>query len=262
MKVWAVANQKGGVGKTTTSIALAGLLADAGKRVVVVDLDPHGSMTSYFGHDPDSLERSCFDLFQHNGQVPDGLPASLLLPTSHENMALLPSSTALATLERQSPGQNGLGLVIAKGLSQLRAQFDHAIIDSPPLLGVLMVNALAASQQLVVPVQTEFLAVKGLERMIATLHMINRSRKQPLPYTIVPTLFDRRTQASLSTLGVLRDSYPEHLWPAYVPVDTRLRDASRAGCTPSQFDGRSRGVVAYRALLKYLLARHPASQVA
>ncbi|AMR66957.1 ParA family protein [Aquipseudomonas alcaligenes] len=262
MKVWAVANQKGGVGKTTTSIALAGLLADAGKRVVVVDLDPHGSMTSYFGHDPDTLEHSNFDLFLHQGNVPQGLPASLLLPTSHENIFLLPSSTALATLERQSPGQNGLGLVIAKSLAQLWEKFDHAIIDSPPLLGVLMVNALAASQQLVIPVQTEFLAVKGLERMVSTLNMVNRSRKQPLPYTIVPTLFDRRTQASLSTLRVLRNAYPEHLWQAYVPVDTRLRDASRAGLTPSQFDGNSRGVIAYRALLKHLLAAQPATQVA
>ncbi len=262
MRVWAVANQKGGVGKTTTSIALAGLLADAGKRVVVVDLDPHGSMTSYFGHDPDSLEHSCFDLFLNQGGVPDGLPRELLLPTSHERISLLPSSTALATLERQSPGQNGLGLVIAKSLAQLWQQFDHAIIDSPPLLGVLMVNALAASHQLVVPVQTEFLAVKGLERMVSTLGMINRSRKQALPYSIVPTLFDRRTQASLNTLKVLRNNYPENLWQAYIPVDTRLRDASRAGVTPSQYDANSRGVIAYRALLKHLLSQQLAAQVA
>ena len=262
MRVWAVANQKGGVGKTTTSIALAGLLADAGKRVVIVDLDPHGSMTSYFGHDPDSLEHSSFDLFQHKGSVPRGLPQQLLLPTSDERISLLPSSTALATLERQSPGQSGLGLVIAKSLAQLWQDFDHAVIDSPPLLGVLMVNALAASQQLVIPVQTEFLAVKGLERMVNALAMINRSRQQALPYTIVPTLFDRRTQASMGTLRVLRNSYPEHLWPAYIPVDTRLRDASRAGLTPSKFDNNSRGVIAYRALLKHLLSQQAAAQVA
>jgi chromosome partitioning protein len=104
--------------------------------------------------------------------------------------------------------------------------------------------------------------VKGLERMVSTLAMINRSRKQALPYTIVPTLFDRRTQASLSTLRVLRNNYLEHLWQAYIPVDTRLRDASRAGQTPSQFDTNSRGLLAYRALLKHLLATSPATQVA
>ncbi|MDH1010570.1 ParA family protein [Pseudomonas nicosulfuronedens] len=262
MKVWAVANQKGGVGKTTSSIALAGLLADAGKRVLIVDLDPHGSMTSYFGHDPDTLEHSVFDLFLHQGNVPEGLPESLLLPTSHEHIRLLPSSTALATLERQSPGQNGLGLVIAKSLAQLWNEFDYAIIDSPPLLGVLMVNAMAASQHLVIPVQTEFLALKGLERMVNTLKMVNRSRKQALPFTIVPTLFDRRTQASLGTLRVLRDTYPDTLWQAFIPVDTKLRDASRLGMVPSRNDSNSRGVIAYRALLKHLLAHVPASQVA
>jgi chromosome partitioning protein len=259
VRVWAIANQKGGVGKTTTSVSLAGLLADAGKRVLIVDLDPHGSLTSYFGQDPDRLEHSTFELFMHQGQVPEGLPKQLLLPTSHERIALLPASTALATLERQAPGQNGMGLVISKSLAQLWNEFDYALIDSPPLLGILMVNALAASQQLVIPVQTEFLAIKGLERMVNTLAMINRSRKQALPYTIVPTLFDRRTQASLSTLKHLRDHYSDHLWQAFIPIDTRLRDASRAGVTPSQNDANSRGVIAYRALLKHLLGAEPAA---
>lgn len=251
MRIWAVANQKGGVGKTTTSVALSGLLADAGKRVIMVDLDPHGSMTSYFGYDPDNLDHSVFDLFRYPDDIET--PLDLLLPTSHENAFLLPSSTVLATLERQSPSQGGLGLVISRSLAKVWSDFDHAIIDSPPLLGVLMVNALAACQQLVIPVQTEFLALKGLERMVSTLNMINRSRRQALPYTIVPTLFDRRTQASLSALKLLRDGYGEHLWPSFIPVDTRLRDASRAGVMPSQQDPSARGVIAYRALLKQLL---------
>lgn len=261
MRVWAVANQKGGVGKTTTAVTLAGLLADSGKRVVMVDLDPHGSMTSYFGYDPDILEHSVFDLFQYpKGEV--GVSRDLLLPTSHERAFLLPSSTVLATLERQTPNQNGLGLVIARNLAQLWGDFDHAIIDSPPLLGVLMVNALAASQQLIIPVQTEFLALKGLERMVNTLMMINRSRRQALPYTIVPTLFDRRTQASMTALTLLRDTYGDHLWPAFIPVDTRLRDASRAGLMPSQLEPSGRGVMAYRALLTYLLENQTAPLVA
>lgn len=255
MKVWAVANQKGGVGKTTTAVALAGLLADQGQRVLVVDLDPHGSMTSYFGHDPDSLTSSVFNLFQHKGQVPDGLARALLLDTTHENIRLLPSSTSLATLERQSAAQGGFGLVLARALAQLWDDYQFVLIDSPPLLGVSMINALAACEQLIIPVQTEFLALKGLERMVHTLDMVNRSRKQALPYTIVPTLFDRRTQASLSTLRMLRRDYQDHLWQAYVPIDTKLRDASRAGVVPSRLDAGARGVLAYRALLRYLLAQ-------
>lgn len=255
MKVWAVANQKGGVGKTTSAVALAGLLADQGKRVLVVDLDPHGSMTSYFGHDPDHLTSSVYNLFQHQGRVPEGLAQALLLKTSHELVSLLPSSTALATLERQSAAQGGFGLVISRALSQLEGQFDFVVIDTPPLLGVSMINALAACEQLVVPVQTEFLALKGLERMVRTLGMVNRSRQRALPYTIVPTLFDRRTQASLSTLRKLRNEYPDQLWQAYIPIDTKLRDASLAGLVPSRLEANARGVLAYRALLRYLLVQ-------
>ncbi|WP_193074821.1 ParA family protein [Pseudomonas sp. FME51] len=253
MRVWAVANQKGGVGKTTSAVALAGLLADQGQRVLVVDLDPHGSMTSYFGHDPDRLTSSVYNLFQHQGRVPEGLAAALLLETSHENIRLLPSSTSLATLERQSAAQGGFGLVVSRALEQLRSQFDFVVIDSPPLLGVSMINALAACEQLVIPVQTEFLAMKGLERMVHTLNMINRSRQQALPYTIVPTLFDRRTQASLNTLRMLRKGYADQLWQAYIPIDTKLRDASLAGIVPSRLENNARGVLAYRALLRYLL---------
>jgi chromosome partitioning protein len=255
MKVWAVSNQKGGVGKTTTVVALAGLLADQGQRVLVVDLDPHGSMTSYFGHDPDSLTSSVFNLFQHKGQVPEGLAAALLLETSHENIKLMPSSTSLATLERQSAMQGGFGLVLSRALTQLWDDYQFVLIDSPPLLGVSMINALAACEQLVIPVQTEFLALKGLERMVHTLDMVNRSRKQALPYTIVPTLFDRRTQAALTTLRSLRHDYADHLWQAYIPIDTKLRDASLAGLVPSRVDNNARGVLAYRALLRYLLAQ-------
>ena len=248
MRIWAVANQKGGVGKTTTTLALAGLLADAGKRVLVVDLDPHGSMTSYFGYDPDSMEHSCYDLFQHSGKISAYLPQQLLRDTSHEHIKLLPSSTALAVLERQSPSKDGLGLVVARALALLADDFDFALIDSPPLLGVLMVNALAASEHLLIPVQTEFLALKGLERMVNTLKMINRSRQQPLPFSIVPTLFDRRTQASIAALRMLKKQYPEKLWQAYIPIDTRLRDASRAGLVPSRFDKNSRAILAYREI--------------
>ena len=255
MKVWAVANQKGGVGKTTSTVALAGLLADAGRRVLVVDLDPHGSLTSYFGYDPDTIEYSCYDLFTNDGQVEQGLPERIKVPTNHPNIDLLPSSTAVAVLERQSLGRGGLGLVLSRALSQLWDQYDFALLDNPPLLGVLMVNALAASERLVIPVQTEFLAIKGLERMVNTIEMVNHSRAQPLPYTIVPTMFDRRTQASLGTLRVLRDKFEPHLWPAYIPIDTKLRDASQKGLVPSVHDKNSRAVVAYRALLKYLLSQ-------
>lgn len=253
MRVWAVANQKGGVGKTTTAVSLAGLLAEQGKRVLLVDLDPHGSMTSYFGYDPDELEHSCFDLFQASEHIPSELPSQLLLDTSHSNINLLPSSTALATLERSMVGKEGMGLVISRSLASLWDDFDYALIDSPPILGVLMINALAACSRLIIPVQCEFLALKGLERMVHTLNMVTKSRPSPLPYHIVPTMFDRRTNASLHSVKEMRHTYPETVWNHMIPVDTHFRDASKAGVIPSAYNSDGRGVRSYSKLLKTLL---------
>ena len=132
--------------------------------------------------------------------------------------------------------------------------FDYVLVDTPPVLGSLMINALAAAELLLVPVQTEFLALKGLERMVRTLAMVTRSLQKTLPYLIVPTMFDRRTQASLNALRTLRHEYTEHIWPSMIPIDTKLRDASRAGKFPSLFDASSRGVAAYKSLLKLLLS--------
>lgn len=253
MHIWAVANQKGGVGKTTSVVTLAGLLADAGHRVLMIDLDPHGSLTSYFRFDPDSIEHSAYDLFLGNGKIQESLPKELILETGHPNLSLLPSSTALATLERHAQAQGGMGLVISKTLAILWDDYDYVLIDSPPVLGVLMINALAACQQLIIPVQTEFLAIKGLERMVRTLTMINRARKRPVPYIIVPTLFDRRTQASNKSLRSLKETYDETVWHSVIPIDTKLRDASTAGIAPSALDKNARGVKAYTSLVTTLL---------
>lgn len=254
MQVWAVANQKGGVGKTTTVVSLAGLLAEVGYRVLIVDLDPHGSLTSYFRFDPDEIERSVYDLFEQS-EVTASKFRSLILETSHESINLVPASTALATLERKAVGKEGLGLQVAKSLRFVREDYDYVLIDSPPVLGVLMVNALAACDHLLVPVQTEFLALKGLERMVRTIEMVNRARKNKLAYTIIPTFYDRRTQASVSSLRELHKLYADQVSNAVIPVDTKFRNASIKGLVPSSLDAGSRGVHAYARLLRGLLER-------
>lgn len=253
MQVWAISNQKGGVGKTTTVVTLAGLLADSGHDVLLVDLDPHGSLTSYFHHDPDEIDQSVYDLFLDDVKVTEKLVEGLLVNTTAENVQLLPASTALATLERRAIGQAGMGLQVSKALSHLKQRYDYVLIDSPPVLGVLMVNALAASNRLLIPSQTEFLALKGLERMVRTITMVNKARKNKLPYTIIPTFYDRRTQASVKCLRELHALYKDDLAKVVVPVDTKFRNASMKGIFPSRFDSSSRGVHAYAKLLKSLV---------
>ncbi|MAR90568.1 MAG: cobalamin biosynthesis protein CobQ [Pseudomonadales bacterium] len=257
MKVWAVANQKGGVGKTTTVVALGGLLAARGQRVLLVDLDPHGSLTSYFKHNPDSMEMSVYQLFQDAGQPLQSLVQSVRLPTGTDALDFLPAATSLAMLERQAVSREGAGLVIARSLATVAEQYDYVVMDTPPILGVLLINALAACERLLLPVQTEFLAIKGLERMMRTLQMVMRSQRRQLPYVVLPTMFDRRTQASVGSLRLLRQTYDQCIWPGAIPVDTRLRDASRAGVPPHVYDPAGRAVTAYSSLLKFLLSQEP-----
>lgn len=252
MRIWTVANQKGGVAKTTTTVALGGIAAQQGQRVLLVDLDPHGSMTSYFGHNPDDLSDSVYTLFRIPSSLCIETLAQLLVPTEFDQLTLLPASTLLATLERKVVGQGGLGLVITKALTLLRDDFDLVIIDSPPILGVLLINALAACDRLIIPVQTEFLALKGLERMLHTLRMLETSQKRIMEYVIVPCMYDRRTQASHDTLREIRHRYGGNTWPSKIPIDTQFRNASKRGLPPHLHTGDGRGVQAYASLLKWL----------
>jgi len=253
VKIWTISNQKGGVGKTTSAVSLGGLLAAQGQRVLLVDLDPQGSMTSYFRLNPDGIEASVYSLFEARANQQEvQSPSELLQATGVEGLSLLPASTAMATLDRQLGARGGMGLVIKQALERLQEQFDYVLMDCPPMLGVLMVNALAACDQLLIPVQTEFLALKGLERMLKTLEMIGRSQGGVLPYTVIPTFFDRRTRASMDALRAMRDQHSEHLWTRMIPVDTQFREASRAGKPISVYNPDARGSEAYASLLRWL----------
>ena len=253
MRIWAVSNQKGGVGKTTTVVSLGGLLAERGYRTLLIDLDPHGSLTSYFKLNPDEIESSVYDLFQ-DALVKRRLELNRYVqPSGIDGLALLPASSALSTIERQQ-GAGGLGLVVNNTLAGVKGQYDFALIDSPPMLGVLMVNALAACEHLFVPVLCEFLALKGLERMLNTLTMIGKSRRVSLEYTILPTMFDSRTRAAKQTLDAMRQHFPQEVWRSVIPVDTRIREASQAGLPVSSFARDSKAAAAYAALLKDALS--------
>ena len=247
METWVIANQKGGVGKTTTTLTLGALLASRGKRVLLIDLDPHASLSAYLKFDPDSIEGSMYEVFLSDQAINENIRE-----TAIANLCILPASPALATLDRQFGARQGAGIGLKKALSHLK-DIDYVLIDCPPTLGILMVNALAAADFLIIPVQTEFLALKGLERMMHTLSMINRARKVAISRLIVPTLYDRRTRASRETLEKLRDIYSDDLWDLVIPVDTQFRDASKCGMPLSDLNRHARGVIAFEALLDYMI---------
>jgi chromosome partitioning protein len=250
MRIWAVANQKGGVGKTTTVVCCAGLLAEAGRRVLVVDLDPQGSLTAYFRHEPEKVRRGSYDLFREP-RLPDAAALrAMLQPTPVQGLSLLPASTALATVERRFRSEEGVGLRLSRALANLAEDFDHVLVDTPPVLGVLMINALAASEQLLLPVQTDYLAIKGLERMAHTLSMVVRARGRELRYCVVPTMYQHGSESSALGLRTLMRRFAERVGSAVVPLDESFREASLRGLTPSQFAPYCRGVKAYRVLLR------------
>ena len=250
MDIWGVANQKGGVGKTTTVVTCAGLLAEAGKRVLMVDLDPQGSLTAYFRLESARLRKGTYELFREPALPGRTELLSMFHPVSSGEITLFPALPALATVERRFRSDEGVGLRLARALVAIEHDFDHVIIDTPPVLGVLMINALAAAGMLLLPVQTDYLAIKGLERMAQTLQMVVRARGRELRYSVIPTMYEQGSESSAQGLRTLMRSFADQVGGTVVPLDASFRDASARGLTPSRFAPRSKGVRAYRALLR------------
>lgn len=250
MKIITVAAQKGGVGKTTTVANIAGSLSRRGHKVLMIDLDPHGSLTGYFGLNCDVVEPNAHSLFEAaaNGHTAD-IANCVHECTSTPNLSLIPSSTALVSLDRRYGQLRGMGAVLKKALKTIDGRYSHCIIDCPPMLGILVINALVACESLIVPVQTEFMAVASVDRLLKTLEMIQRSSGLSVPYLVVPTMYDRRTRAARKSLERLRDRRDINLWHDFIPVDTQFREASNNGVPLTVWQPQTRGSLAYESLL-------------
>lgn len=253
MKVWTIAAQKGGVGKTTSVVSIAGTLSRHGYKVLMVDLDPHGSLSGYFGFNCDVVEPNAYGLFESvanndTSRIDDFIQRDLTTP----GLSLIPSSTSLVSLDRRYGQRKGMGGILRRCLQGVNDDFDYCLIDCPPMLGILVVNALVCCQSLIVPVQTEFMAVESVDRLLRTLEMIQRSVGLSVPYTVVPTMYDRRTRAARDSLQRLRRRRDIIQWDDVIPVDTQFREASRIGVPLTCWQPLARGSLAYQQLVSAL----------
>jgi chromosome partitioning protein len=169
-----------------------------------------------------------------------------------DNLDILPATMAMATLDGVLGKKPGMGLIIKKALEKFASNYDHILIDCPPVLGVLMVNALAACDKVLIPVQTECMALKGLERMHRTMELIQSSQNKQYNVCIIPTMYDKRTKASISAYRELRDTYGEQVWAGVIPIDTKFRNASMEKLPLPVYAKNARGTFAYSELLKRL----------
>ncbi len=254
MLVWAVASQKGGVGKTTTVATLAGWLQREHLRVLVIDTDPHASLTSYLGFDEESVDFNLFDLYAAD-VITRELFLKCITKSQHQGLDIIPAAMTLATIDRQLSGRQGVGRILSKALALIDDCYDVVLIDCPPVLGALMVNALVASTTILVPTQTEFLALKGLQGMVRTFDIMSQADSNAdFDYIIVPTMFDKRTRASNHSLSYMRTHYQSKVWGECIPIDTMFRESSAQRLPLPLMAPSARGAQAYYGLLTTLVA--------
>jgi chromosome partitioning protein len=243
-RILAVANQKGGVGKTTTTINLAACLADIGYRVLVVDLDPQANATTGLGIDPRSISSSMYDVILRD------LPLrECALKTEMPNLMVAPSSLDLAGAEIELVPAFNRERKLALAIDTMRDEIDYVLIDCPPSLGLLTVNALTAAGEVLVPIQCEYYALEGLGQLLRNVELVQRNLNPDLDVsTIALVMFDARTKLAAQVVDEVRAHFGDKVCRQVIPRSVRLSEAPSFGQPIIVFDGRSRGALAYREL--------------
>ncbi len=245
-RVMAVANQKGGVGKTTTSVNLGAALAELGFRVLVIDLDPQGNATTGLGIDARNFELSMYDVLMRDCSLEDCVE-----PTSMKNLFVAPATIALAGAEIELVPAFSRELKLKRAIESVIDDFDYVLIDCPPSLGLITVNALAAATEVLVPIQCEYYALEGLSQLMRNVHLVASNLNPRLDIsTIVLTMYDARTKLADQVATEVRDHFGPKVCRIVIPRTVRLSEAPSFGQPITAFDPASRGAIAYRELAK------------
>lgn len=252
-RVYALANQKGGVGKTTTAVSLGAYLAAAGQSVLLVDVDPQANATSSLGVSRKSLTHSAYEVLL------DGVPPQeAILLTKQMRMNLLPATPALAGAEVELVEADRREYRLGRILDQVMGRYDYVFIDSPPSLGLLTINALTAARDgVIIPVQCEYLALEGLGQLLKTIYMVRDSLNPRLIIAgVVLTMYDARTNLSKQVVDEIRRYFPAYVFKTVIPRTVRLSEAPSYGETILSYAPTSVGALAYEALSRELLQRN------
>ena len=250
-RIIAVANQKGGVGKTTTSINLAACLAEKGKKVLAVDMDPQGNLTSGLGVDKDSVEKYIYELIIGEVDIKEVINKEVL-----ENLDIIPTSIDLSAAEIELIGVDDKEYILRNAIDQVKDQYDFVIIDCPPSLSMLTINAMTTADSVIVPIQCEYYALEGLSQLIHTVELVKDRLNSKLEIEgVVFTMYDARTNLSLQVVENVKDNLQQNIYKTIIPRNIRLAEAPSYGLPINKYDPKSTGAESYMRLADEVIER-------